>query len=126
MSQSISPFPEIESRTKLPAKQLNIPTSPHVTKRKRDDGGSNDLQVRKAAKKKKTKKSKAGDDENLDLEQGLNMAIGNFDGRLLADYVAQRQRRFGQDLSIVEMEDRYIPGTALQLLHENLQMGTKT
>jgi hypothetical protein len=32
------------------------------------------------------------------------------DGRLLADYVAQRTKRFGGDLSLVELEDRHIPG----------------
>ena len=111
MYRSVSSSSEADSGTTLPAKQLNSPTPARLVKRKRDDVGSHDLPTQKLAKKRTSKNSKAGDDEGLDLEQGLNTAIGNLDSRLLADYVAQRQRRFGEDLSSVEMEDRYIPGT---------------
>lgn len=88
------------------------PPSQHL-KRKRERGENEDLSVKKAAKKKKkkSKKSKPGDNGYLDLEQGLNTAIGNLDSHLIAEHVAQQDKRFGQDLSAVEMEDRYIPGT---------------
>ena len=51
------------------------------------------------------------EDERLDLEHGLNLAIGKLDSRLQADYVAQRTKRFSSELSLVELEDRHIPGT---------------
>jgi len=111
MPQSDRPFPEIDPSTKIIA---NYPSfQPHLLfmKRKRDDGASGDLSVEKAVKKKETRRSRSGGDEYHDVEQGLNNAIGRFDEPLLADYVAQREKRFGQDLSSVEIEDRYIPGT---------------
>ena len=115
MSRSISPSPEIEPHHEQPTKTTSNLTSSSSGKRKRDGVESHDLSTRTVAKKKRSEKSKAGEDENLDLVQGLNMTIGKLDSRLLADYVAQRQRRFGQYLSSVEMEDRYIPGTELQI-----------
>lgn len=45
---------------------------------------------------------------NLDL--GINTAISKMDTRLLADYVAQRTKRFGDELGVVELEDLLIPG----------------
>ena len=59
---------------------------------------------------KKSKKSKSDEDCNLDLGRGLNVAIAKLDNRLLADYIAKRTKRFFPDLSLVELEDRYISG----------------
>lgn len=42
--------------------------------------------------------------------KNINPAIGMMDSRMLADYVAQRNRRFGEQLSPVEIEDVRIPG----------------
>jgi len=49
-----------------------------------------------------------GDD--LDLSTGINKSFAHMDSQLLADYVAQRTRKFESDLSSVELEDRYISG----------------
>lgn len=65
-------------------------------------------------KKKKSRKTQQDDDVDLDLEKGVNMAIGRFDSHLLADYVAQRTKRFQPDLSLVELEDRHISGLGAQ------------
>lgn len=75
-------------------------------KRKRED----DSKLSKRAKKLKTKKPKNVDNEDLSEELGLNLAIGRMDSKLLADYMAQRTKRFEPDLSMVELEDRYVPG----------------
>lgn len=65
---------------------------------------------------KKTKSPKTQqDDADLDLEKGINMAIGRFDSRFLADHVAQRTKRFQPDLSFVELEDRHISGVCAQI-----------
>lgn len=73
-------------------------------KRKRDTEG------KKSAKRRKLKKPKDVDDEALDVELGVNHAIAHMDSRLMADHMAQRTRRFQPDLSLVEVEERYIPG----------------
>ena len=92
--------------------------SPHLdsdqsNKRKRDiENDQGRTQSKRAIKKGRSKVSKAHvlEDESLDSEQGLNTALGKLDCRLLADYVAQRTKRFAPDLSMIEMEDRYLPG----------------
>ncbi|KAL8784564.1 MAG: hypothetical protein Q9213_003912 [Squamulea squamosa] len=43
----------------------------------------------------------------------INPAICRMDNRLLADYVAQRTKRFGDHLSLVELEDMHIPESAI-------------
>ena len=82
-------------------------------KRRRDTVNDESCtQSKRAIKKRRSKVSKAHEleDESLDTEQGLNTALGKLDGRLLADYVAQRTKRFAPDLSMLEMEDQYLPG----------------
>ena len=82
----------------------DAPAQPISNKRKRDAEG------KKSAKRRKLKKPKDVDDEALDVELGVNHAIAHMDSRLMADHVAQRVRRFQPELSLVEVEERYIPG----------------
>jgi protein CMS1 len=89
------------------------PTSPsslQATKRKRNDHNGRESAVANPNKRRKVKKVKQDNDENLDLESGVNVAIGKLDNRLLADYVARRTKRFSPNLSLVELEDLHIPG----------------
>lgn len=65
---------------------------------------------RSIKKKKKPRKANEDQDETLNLEQGVNTSIAKFDNRLLADFVAQRTKRFDPGLTLVELEDRHIPG----------------
>lgn len=76
-------------------------------KRRREE----DSKQSKRAKRRKNKKPKNIDDEDLNEEFGLNLAVARMDSQLLADYMAQRTKRFEPDLSMVELEDRYVPGT---------------
>lgn len=91
------------------------PSNKHLGKRKRDDESHGE----KAKKKKKAFKQKPKDinDDDLDEELGLNLAIGRMDGQLLVDHVAQRTKKFEPELSTVEREDRYLPGTMNRKLH---------
>ncbi|KAL8972507.1 MAG: hypothetical protein Q9183_000518 [Haloplaca sp. 2 TL-2023] len=50
---------------------------------------------------------------HLKAAPSIDDAIGKMDNRLLADYVAQRSKRFGQHLSLVELEDMHIPEAAI-------------
>ncbi|KAH6628550.1 U3-containing 90S pre-ribosomal complex subunit-domain containing protein [Chaetomium tenue] len=60
-------------------------------------------------RKKQKKQKKVREDEgDLDVEAGLNRAFERMDGQLSADYIAQKTRRFGTDLSPVELSDLYI------------------
>lgn len=60
--------------------------------------------------KPKSKKAKAQNEDDLDVEAGINRAFAQMDNQLLADYVAQRTRKYESDLSMIELEDKYIPG----------------
>lgn len=68
--------------------------------------------VENGAKKaaKKTKKAKIAEEDELDIEAGINNSFARMDSQLLADYVAQRTRRYESDLSSIELEDKFIPG----------------
>lgn len=105
LSGSPGPIPEHS----LPFNSLQSP--PPTSKRKRDDDEEIGVEMKllKPAKRKRAKIPKPID-EDLDLDQGLNFAIGKLDRHLLADYVAQRHKRFSPGLSIVELEDKHIPG----------------
>jgi protein CMS1 len=78
------------------------------SKRKRD--AEAEQTSKRAAKKQKSKKRKTVDEDELDVEQGVNNAFSHMDSQLLADYLAQRTRQYEGDLSTVELEDKYIPG----------------
>ena len=72
-----------------------------------------------APKKKKVKNSKSDEDRDLDLENSVNTAIGRLDRHLLADYVALKSQQFEKNLSLIELEEKYIPGTLLGDLSAN-------
>ena len=87
-----------------------------MAKRKHNDGEDYNLEAAAvySAKRKRSKNInvfKSNEDNNLGLGRGLNLAISKLDSRLLADYVAKRTKSSFPDLSLVELEDRYIPGT---------------
>lgn len=87
---------------------------PQPTKRARNDGDDDGPEVPEIRQGKKAKRRKAqsgiqNQDLDLDIERGVNLAIGRMDRGLLADYIAQRTKRFHSDLSAVELEDLYIP-----------------
>ena len=78
-------------------------------KRKRENA---EIEALAHAKSPKPNKNSAESAKThlTNLGLGINTAISKMDTRLLADYVAQRTKRFGDDLSVVELEDLYIPG----------------
>ncbi len=90
LSPSISPDPSTPVNKKRKSQSENKITGP--------------------VKRKKTKKPKDINDDDLDVERGINRAIARMDNRLTADHVAQRTKRFESDMSLVELEDLYLPG----------------
>lgn len=68
----------------------------------------------KKPKQKKHRRPDAEDDDALlDLDQGVNTIFSRMDPDLLADYVAANTKRFGADLSPVELSDLYVPAGAV-------------
>lgn len=66
-------------------------------------------------KKPKTKKAKvAEEDEDLDEENHLNLAISRMDPQLLSDYTASKTHKFESDLLAIELADKYIPATCIK------------
>ncbi|KAI5208679.1 hypothetical protein E4T39_01435 [Aureobasidium subglaciale] len=91
------------------------------SKRKREDADEDEAPATqtKAAKRKKAKNAKKAkqpkdiEEDALDLELGVNHAIAHMDSQLLADHVAQRTKRFHNELSVMELEDMHIPSHAI-------------
>jgi protein CMS1 len=94
--ERLSATPELESKS----------TGSTSKKRKR---GVVEQSAKRAAKKTKSKKN-AIDEDELDLENCINKAFSHMDNQLLADYLAQRTRKYESDLSSIELEDKHIPG----------------
>lgn len=82
-------------------------------KRKRDTEPEPPLSKR-AAKKAKNKKSKGDQDDGLDLDLGINRAFAGMDNQLLADYVARQTEKFENELTEVELKDRYLPANGIK------------
>jgi len=84
--------------------KMSLDNDINIKKRKLQD----DEKPRK--KQKKHNRPTRDDDADLDVEAGLNRAFARMDGQLLADHLAQKTRRFGTELSPVELNDLYISG----------------
>jgi protein CMS1 len=99
--------PLLEDST-LPQSESGNTTNKASKKRKRTKGqGQEDSKDKESTKRRKPKPS---EDEDVDVEAGLNHAIAKMDSHLLADYIARQTRRYENDLSSVELEDKYLPG----------------
>lgn len=86
------------------------PVSPRPAKRKRDGGDEAKVSLATKRKAKKAKRARPAQDTDVDIENGINNALGRMDNRLLADYVAQKTKRFESNLSLIELGDKHIPG----------------
>jgi protein CMS1 len=91
-----------------------LPTTGFSKKRKR--GAITSEKIKDPQKSTKKQRAASEDDEELDPEMGINKSFSHMDSQLLSDYMAQRTQKFENDLSSVELEDRYIPGKCFMLL----------
>ncbi|POS85812.1 hypothetical protein EPUL_001062 [Erysiphe pulchra] len=66
-----------------------------------------------AAKKTKFNRKNFENEAKINVETGLNNAFAEMDSQLLADYVAQRTRNYESDLSVIELEDKYISASSI-------------
>lgn len=98
-----------DSFHELPADEITQTKIPHLSpitsarKRKRNTASTSEQQLRK-------KKHSTSENDEIDLSMGINRIFAHMNNHLLADYVAQRTRKFEDDLSPVEWDDRHIAG----------------
>ncbi|KAI1499974.1 U3-containing 90S pre-ribosomal complex subunit-domain containing protein [Biscogniauxia marginata] len=88
-----------------PARSEIMASKAKSKKRAREDEGG--------ARKRK-KPTVEQDDFDLDIEAGLNKKIASLDSFLLADHLAQKTRRFGTDLTPVELSGLDISPNAIR------------
>lgn len=80
------------------------------------EGPSRKKQKNKLKLKEKKKKQKAEEQQQDDMKgdeerkDGIDESIGKMDGRLLADYFAQKARRHNKEITAVELNDLSVPG----------------
>lgn len=85
------------------AKQDKPDTAPAAAPAASADGPSK--------KKRKQKKKQPQEDANAqDRKNGIDESIGRMDGKLLADYFAQRAQKLDKELSAVELNDLSVSG----------------
>ncbi|EEP75624.1 conserved hypothetical protein [Uncinocarpus reesii 1704] len=68
--------------------------------------------ARRKRKKQKKAKQPADDVKDADKKDSIDESIGKMDGKLLADYLAQKAKRHNKDLTAVELDDIYVPDYA--------------
>lgn len=83
-------------------------------RKSRDASGDVDGAAKKKRKRQSKKKAAGVDEEDLDVEFGVNRSFERMDSQLLADYIAQKTARFGTDLSTVELSDLYLSGEKMR------------
>ncbi|PYH98740.1 hypothetical protein BO71DRAFT_437843 [Aspergillus ellipticus CBS 707.79] len=85
---------------------------PSKKKRKNDKNKKNKGKKAEEGKSIQKPAKEAGDSKATEVKGGVDEAIGKMDGRLLADYFAQKVRRHNKDLSEVELSDLSVPDSA--------------
>ena len=71
-----------------------------------------------APSKRSQKRKRASahpEDEDIDEERGINLALARMNPDLLADYIARKTKRFAKEATLVELEARRVPGELLTL-----------
>lgn len=95
---------------------MSEPVPDRATNRGKKRKGSADT-ASKPPSKRAIKRLKRGggivrdDVDEIDEEQEVNLAFARMDGPMTVDFLARQTKRFDKDLSIVELEDKRIPGT---------------
>ncbi|EPE24304.1 hypothetical protein GLAREA_08155 [Glarea lozoyensis ATCC 20868] len=97
----------LESPAAHPLEAPAVDPQPVSKKRKR--GTKVQITTKDGVKIPKSKKRKADEEDEIDLELGINTSFAHMNSQLLADHIAQKTRKYESDLSSIELEDKYIP-----------------
>ena len=87
--------------------EASIEVKENLSRKRKHDAAGKDPPAKPTSARKRRARV---EDDSFDLVAGINLEFSNMDSQLLADYVAKRTRDFERDLSLVELEDKYIPG----------------
>lgn len=98
-SPSLSP---VQTGNKRPRADSDEPEQSQGAASKKD-------KEKKSKKRKHAKKAPEEVEDSSKLD-GINESIGKMDGRLLADFFAQKAKRHNKELTAVELNDIYLPG----------------
>ncbi|KAI1919201.1 Protein cms1 [Ophidiomyces ophidiicola] len=60
-------------------------------------------------RKRQKKANKLNRDQDTEKTGDINTAVGRMDGKLLADYFAQKAKRRNKDLTAIELDEIYVP-----------------
>lgn len=112
MSKSLTQKPSMAKST---SKKRKAPTDDVASETDAAPAPTSAVPAAKRPKQKKNRRPDAEDEEALfDLDRGVNTIFSRMDPDLLADYVAANTKRFGSDLSSIELSDLYVPAGAVK------------
>jgi protein CMS1 len=95
--------------------QKNHTSEAPSSKRERDpEESATDLpKAKKKKKRRRPRKLNGTVIEEIDNERGINTALAKLDNHLLADHLAQKDKKFQSQLSQLELQERSIPARAI-------------
>jgi len=111
---SASPAPEVGKDRKR--KTIDDDEAGEDKDNTESKASSKRLKRQKFKEKKNAKAAANPSYTDIDAVTGLNTAIGRMDASHLADYIVKQTKKFQPELSVVELEDRRVPGTVKDLL----------
>lgn len=100
-------LPQSFSTSLQPRPNAPFPQTPKRTRGDNDDARLSDESVIKRPKKQRVHPEVQ---QTLDLDRGINVAIGRMNAYAIANYVAQQTMRLQTELSAIELEDLHISG----------------
>jgi protein CMS1 len=110
---------KLDKKRKRQAEESTKQDKPETAPAGASAAGGDESNKKKRKKNKKNKQQPEQDGKSQDRKGGVDESIGKMDGRLLADYFAQRAQKLDKELSAVELSDLSVPGM-YQVLPEYL------
>lgn len=93
-----------------PAKREKTSTAPKDTKPSEGPSKKKQKKGRNTPQKQKQQKGKPQDTNKAEREYAVDESIAVMDGRLLADYFAQKAQKLNKELTAVELNDLCVSG----------------
>ncbi|KAJ5152967.1 Protein CMS1 [Penicillium canariense] len=103
---------QLDKKRKRQAEDSTKQDKPEAAPAAASAAGGDDANKKKRKKNKKNKNQSEQDVKTQDRKGGVDESIGKMDGRLLADYFAQRAQKLDKELSAVELGDLSVPDSA--------------
>jgi protein CMS1 len=101
---------KLDKKRKRQAEESTKQDKPEAAPAVASAAGGDESSKKKRKKNKNKKKPAEQDATTQERKGGVDESIGKMDGRLLADYFAQRAQKLDKELSAVELGDISVPG----------------